>query len=126
MKNPFISIAEIIRRWRNPPQRTEHVRNLTDAQLSALRALRGEPAFGVFLAIVDEAIRFEAENLLHPTATDATLHYSRGKIAGLRAAGLLVDETLHLETAQSEHKRQLAASLDRKPSGLPFSPYAGI
>ena len=104
----FEPITSIVARWRSKEEPKPFV---SDGDLAKLRTLRASDEYATFLRLVDAHVSLNAESLLHPTATDASVHFCRGKVAGLRSAALLVDEILahHDASERTKQQRSLAA-----------------
>jgi hypothetical protein len=105
----FTSIIERIRRLRSQ-QPQAHPLDLSEKQVNALRSLRTNDDYAVFLKALDAYAKLQSDGLLRPSARNATVHYLRGHIAGLIKAGTLVDEVVKAyddrATAERESERR--------------------
>ena len=92
MTNLFRRIADILK-----PKDEKRLFGLSDAEIRALKDLRGLDEWRVFLKVLDMQSTMEGEGMLASMDATATwLH--KGRILGLRKAGFLIDEILQKES----------------------------
>lgn len=112
----FAPIMAAVRRLRGQAPPAPNPLGLSDAEVAALRALRSDDGYAVFLKALDGIIRLQSEGLLRPSARSATVHFQRGQIAGLVRAGTLVDEVVKADDdrtavrAEAERRKRDAAA----------------
>lgn len=87
--------------------------SLLPSELSAVKRLRSSEDWPSFVKLLDEAIATNAEALL--ASRDAyTDTYYKGVVAGLRKAGLLVDELLAKEQEIARYHERTANAANRR------------
>lgn len=74
---------------------------LKASEWARLKTLPTEEAFKIYTGVLDELTKLKGESILQSSSTE-TLHYLRGFVAGLRKAGLVVNE---IEIAERNHAR---------------------
>lgn len=107
---PFAALASLL--WRRPPAETEASWkipcDLTEGEWKALKTLRGDAAWEIWLKALDFSVKFHGEALLS-ASTDESLHFHRGVIHGVRQAALLVDRLKQEEDAFLDARTRHAA-----------------
>lgn len=124
--NLFLSLRRLLGRERN--RAVEPLFGLTREQVGALKHLRSQPEWDLYLSTLDIAINLRGEAILS-SRDDAALHEARGVVIGLRQAATLIDEILQRETSLANTERSKLESArdaaDRRVVALYGSPGFG-